>query len=61
MNNILYVDFESKDRSYTKGGGIDDLNVFARTMGRAFSPAPPPNYNQDTAPSEYSAPESDPA
>jgi hypothetical protein len=61
MGEILYPDFYTKDRSYTRGGGIDDLNVFARTMGRAFSPAPPPNYNQDTAPSEYSAPESDPS
>jgi hypothetical protein len=61
MGDLIFTDFQTKDRQYTKGGGIDDLNVFARTMSRAFNPAPPPNYNQDTAPSEYSAPESDPA
>ena len=60
MSDVLYVDFRTKDRSYTKGGGIDDLNAFARQMSRASSPVPPIGYN-DTAPSEYVAPETDPA
>jgi hypothetical protein len=63
MADILYPDFYTKDRSYTRGGGIDDLNVFARTMGRATFPVPPPDFNRDTAPSEmpYHAPSEDPA
>lgn len=53
MGEVLYPDFETKDRRYTKGGGIDDL-VFPLI--------------EDTAPSEmppvqpmYVAPEKDPA
>jgi hypothetical protein len=94
MGDLIFTDFQTKDRQYTKGGGIDDLNVFARTMGRATSPVPPPDFNRDhneailermrgvapnvarvsdpsefgdpncpfaTSPSEYCAPESDPA
>ena len=60
MGEVLYPDFHTKDRCYTKGGGIDDLNAFHRQMSRASSPVPPIGYN-DTAPSEYVAPESDPA
>ena len=60
MGCLIFADFRTKDRSYTKGGGIDDLNAFHRQMSRASSPVPPIGYN-DTAPSEYVAPEKDPA
>jgi hypothetical protein len=51
MGEVLYVDFRTKDRSYTKGGGIDDL------VGLTEPPA------EDTAPSEmpFCAPTEDSA
>lgn len=57
MGEVLYVDFSTKDRSYTKGGGIDEL-VLAATFASGEC-----LYIPDTAPSEmpFCAPESDPA
>jgi hypothetical protein len=53
MGDLIFPDFQTKDRRYTKGGGIDDMK---------FPPI------DDTAPSEmppvwpsYQAPEQDPA
>jgi hypothetical protein len=53
MGDLIFPDFQTKDRCYTKGGGIDDM---------VFLPI------EDTAPCEmppvqptYQAPESDPA
>jgi hypothetical protein len=62
MGDLIFPDFQTKDRRYTKGGGIDDL-LFAATLasGEVL-------YNLDTAPCEmppvqpsYTAPEQDPA
>lgn len=55
MGDVLYPDFESKDRRYTKGGGIDDLKI------PGTIPVDLVHYEPDTAPCEYVAPESDPA
>lgn len=57
MGEVLYVDFRTKDRSYTKGGGIDDLKM------TGTCPVDLVHYQPDTAPSEmpFCAPESDPA
>lgn len=51
MGDVLFTDFKAKDRSYTKGGGIDEIK---------FLPI------EDTAPSEmppvqpmYEAPDQD--
>jgi hypothetical protein len=53
MGDLIFPDFQTKDRRYTKGGGIDEL-VFGSIEDTAPSEMPP------VQPS-YTAPEKDPA
>ncbi len=53
MGDLIYPDFQAKDRRYTKGGGIDDL-VFGQIEDTAPCEMPP------VQPS-YTAPDQDPA
>jgi len=65
MGDLLFPDFVTKSRQYTKGGGIDDMKGITdeiRAIGREANP-------YDTAPCElpqvwpdfYHAPDQDPA
>ncbi|MCK1367641.1 hypothetical protein [Bradyrhizobium sp. 62] len=62
MGDLIFPDFQTKDRRYTKGGGIDDL-LFVATVASGET-----LYILDTSPCEmppvqpsYSAPDKDSA
>jgi hypothetical protein len=65
MGDLIFPDFKTKDRRYTKGGGIDDLDLaeIANVLRAAGRENP-----YDNAPSEmppvwpsFEAPDQDPA
>ncbi|OAF05447.1 hypothetical protein AYJ54_00645 [Bradyrhizobium centrolobii] len=61
MGELIYADFKTKSRHYTKGGGLDDLVVLANAVFVEAFPVDVNHYHRDTAPAEYTAPEQDPA